>query len=243
MKLKLNCDMGESFGAWQMGQDEALMPLVDMANLACGFHASDPLTIQQSLALVKKYDLEVGAHPGYADLVGFGRRSMKCTSSEIEALVLYQCAAMIGMAQVQGLKVTYVKPHGALYNDMMQDEAQFEAIVKALASLDKNLKLMMLSSSKNSAYEAIAKKYEIALLYEVFADRAYTKEGFLVPRTQKGAVLHDEKEVIARIQSLKEKGVMQAITGEELHLKADTICVHGDTPEALAFIKSLRAYL
>jgi UPF0271 protein len=241
--MKLNCDLGESFGAWKMGLDEEIMPFIDSANIACGFHASDPMTMLKTVKLALKNGVHIGAHPGYPDLVGFGRRSMKCSQEEIEAFVIYQISALVGIAKTCGGKVEYVKPHGALYNDMMANEAVFNAILKAVSAYDKTLKLMILSSSKNENYEALAKSYGIGLIYEVFADRAYTKEGFLVPRTTPNSVLHDAEVIKKRIELLQTKGELETIEKEHIKIKADSMCVHGDNEQALNLVKSLREYL
>lgn len=240
MSIKLNCDMGESFGIWKMGLDDKIMPYIDMANLACGFHAGDALTMKKSVALAKKNKVSIGAHPGYQDLVGFGRRSITCTKEEISSIVLYQIAALSGFCVAQESNISYVKPHGALYNDMMKDEDIFRAILSAVSSFDKNINLMILSSSKNDEYETISKEYGIDLLYEVFADRNYNDDGSLVSRAETNAVIVDEKEVINRVITLKENGFLYSISGKELFLKTDTICVHGDNEKALDFIKILR---
>ncbi|MBS9782877.1 MAG: 5-oxoprolinase subunit PxpA [Arcobacter sp.] len=243
MNIKLNCDMGESFGAWKMGADEQIMPYIDMANFACGFHAGDALTMDKSIALAKKYDVNIGAHPSYQDLVGFGRRSMNCTSSEIQAIILYQIGALSAFCKAYKTKISYVKPHGALYNDMMKDKNIFEAIVKALASFDKSIKLMILSTTKNEEFKSLANKYDISLIYEVFADRNYEDDGTLVARTKENAVVSDEKEVVKRIDILKNEGYLQSINGKKLFLDVDTICVHGDNEKAIEFIKLLREAL
>jgi UPF0271 protein len=239
MNIKLNCDMGEGFGIYTIGLDKEIMPLIDMVNLACGFHASDPVTMHKSIKMAKEQKVEIGAHPAYPDLVGFGRREMNCSQEEIVAFVLYQIGALDALCRSHGQKVTYVKPHGALYNSMMRDEAIFKAIAKAISKYDNAIKLMILSSSKNSEYETLAKKYHIELLYEVFADRAYTDEGFLLSRTQKGAVISNEEEVVARAKLLFEKNILKTIHGKELTLKVDSICVHCDNESALALIKLL----
>jgi len=239
--LRLNSDLGESFGPWKMGMDEAVMPLVDMANIACGFHASDPLTMQYTLGLAKKHGVSVGAHPSYPDLVGFGRRSLACSMEEITALVSYQVGALMGMATVQGVEVSYIKPHGALYNDMMVNEAIFTAVAKVARGY--GMKLMILSGAANARYETLAKTLGIELLYEVFADRAYTKEGLLVARSKEGAVLHSEEAVKARIDLLLREGKLVCETGDTLALKADALCVHGDNEKAVELVKTLRAYL
>ncbi len=243
MGIKINCDMGESFGIWKMGLDEEFMKYIDMANIACGFHASDPLIMDATVKLAKRHNVILGAHPSYDDLKGFGRRSIPCSFEEIKAIVIYQISAMAGFCKANDIKLEYVKPHGALYNDMMKDENIFKAILEALSSFDKNIKLMILSSSKNENYESTASLSGISLLYEVFADRNYNDDGTLVARTHKDAVIHDEQELIKRVENLKDKGFLNTITGKELFLKTDTICVHGDNEKALEFIKILKKAL
>jgi len=239
MNIKLNCDMGEGFGTYSMGYDEKIMPYIQMANLACGFHAADPVTMHKSIKLCKEHDIQIGCHPSYPDLVGFGRRDMSCSSEEIVSLVLYQLGALSALCQSYKVKVSYVKPHGALYNNMMKDEKIFRSIAKAISKFDTNLKLMILSSPKNDAYAQLAQKYNIDLLYEVFADRAYTKEGFLVPRSEENALITNKEEVIKRTKLLMKKGVIKSIDGQNLELKTDALCVHGDNQSALKLIKSL----
>ena len=241
--MKLNCDLGESFGSWHMGEDEAIIPLIDMANIACGFHASDPLVMQKTVQFAQKNGVQIGAHPGYPDLVGFGRRSLKCSFAEIEAFVLYQIGALDAFCKANNTKVEYVKPHGALYNDMMKDDDVMRAIMSGIIKYDKNLKLMILSTNKNSYYEGLAKEFGISFIYEVFADRAYTKEGLLVPRTQDGAVIHDLQVVLDRIELLKSEGKLITIDGDRISLQADSMCVHGDNKEAVKFVKALRDYI
>lgn len=239
MNIKLNCDMGESFGIYTIGLDKEVMPYIEMANLACGFHASDPVTMHKSIKNAKEYGVEIGSHPAYPDLVGFGRREMNCSQEEIISFIIYQLGALDALCKSYDTKVTYLKPHGALYNSMMQNETVFKAIAKAISKYDHSIKLMILSSSKNTHYQKLAQKYKIELLYEVFADRAYTDEGFLVSRNEKGAVITKEQEVLERAKLLFEKNIIKTITGKELKLKVDTICVHGDNQSALALIKSL----
>ncbi|WP_294962246.1 5-oxoprolinase subunit PxpA [Sulfurimonas sp.] len=241
--IKLNCDMGESFGIWQMGTDEQIMSHISLANLACGFHASDAVTMNRSVELAKKHDVTIGAHPAYQDLVGFGRRSMTCSSKEISSIVLYQLGALDSFCKLHNTKVSYLKPHGALYNDMMKDEGIYKAILSAIASFDKNIKLMILSVPNYKEYEELAASYNIELLYEVFADRNYNDDGSLVARTQVDAVVEDEKEVIQRVKMLQNDGYIKSINGKKLLLKADTICVHGDGENALSFIKGLKKVL
>lgn len=241
--IRLNCDLGESFGPWKMGMDEAVMPHIDMANIACGFHASDPITMQHTVALAKQHGVTIGAHPGYPDLVGFGRRSMVCSPEEISAFVTYQIGALVAIAASQGMAVEYVKPHGALYNDMMAHEHIFLPILKAVSQYNKELKLMILSSSKNERYSELAAPLGVGLLYEVFADRAYTDEGFLVSRAKEGAVIHSADAVKARIDLLHKQSALITETGKKIPLKADTLCVHGDNQKALDLIVTLREYL
>ena len=243
MSIKLNSDLGESFGVWKLGMDETLMLYLDMANFACGFHAGDPLIMDQSIQLAVKYNILIGAHPAYPDLMGFGRRSMVCSSEEIEALVIYQCGALRAFCQANGAVLSYVKPHGGLYNDMMKDERIFKAVLKAMARYDSTLKLMVLSQVDMTKYEAIAQAFGIGLLYEVFADRAYDDEGFLVPRNQKGSILHDANLVKARLELLKKEGLLETISGKRIALKVDSLCVHGDNEEAIALVKMLRECL
>ena len=239
MKIKLNCDMGESFGIYSFGLDKEVMPYIDMANLACGFHASDPVTMHHSIKNAKEHGVEIGCHPAYPDLLGFGRREMSCSQEEIVSFILYQLGALDAICKSYDVNVTYVKPHGALYNSMMNNEMIFKAIAKAISKYDNSIKLMILSTLKNSHYQSLAKKYNITLLYEVFADRSYSDEGFLIPRTQEGAVISDEKELMKRAKLLFEQGIIKTINQKKLKLQADSICVHGDNKLALKIIKLL----
>ncbi len=243
MAIRLNCDMGESFGIWKMGNDEEIMPYADMANLACGFHASDAVTMNRSVLLAKKYNVTIGAHPSYQDLIGFGRRSILCSLEEIKSIVLYQLGALNAFCKAQGTAISYVKPHGALYNDMMRDENIFKAILNAISSFDKNIKLMILSSSKNEEYEYTAKLYSINLIYEVFADRNYNDDGTLVSRIHENAIIHDELDVADRVLTLKERGYLNSLNGKKLFLKTDSVCIHGDNEKAFEFIKLIKKAL
>jgi len=239
MRIRLNCDMGESFGIWKMGADEHIMPYISFANLACGFHASDAVTMNRSVELAKKYNVTIGAHPSYQDLVGFGRRSMSCSLEEIKSKVLYQLGALFAFCKAHGTVVSYVKPHGALYNDMMRDQNIFKAVLSAISSFDKNIKLMILSNPENEAFEFTAKLYNISLIYEVFADRNYNDDGSLTSRMLANAVITDELEVMQRVKTLKDYGFLESINGKKLYLKTDTICVHSDGEHALSFVKAL----
>lgn len=240
MAIKLNCDMGESFGIWKMGFDKKIFPHIDMANLACGFHASDPVNIDKSVKRAKKHDVKIGAHVAYNDLVGFGRRTIMCSFEELKAKVIYQLGALNAFCKVYNTKISYVKPHGALYNDMMKNEYILKAILEAIADFNPKIKLMILSTPNNEQYKTLAKDYGIKLIYEVFADRNYTNEGYLVPRSEKNAVIKDTNKVIKRIKELQKNGTITSINNMKLELQADTICVHGDNKEALEFIKVLK---
>jgi len=214
-----------------------------MANLACGFHSGDALTMNESVSMAKKEGVTIGAHPAYQDLVGFGRRSMSCTSDEVKSIVLYQIGALSAFCAVHNTGISYVKPHGALYNDMMKDEKIFRAILEAISSFDINIKLMILSTPNNELFENIALKYNIKLIYEVFADRNYNDDGSLVARSNENAVIHDVKLVKERISTLQENGYLTSINDKKLYIQADTICVHGDNEQALEFIKLLKNLL
>jgi UPF0271 protein len=231
--------MGEGFGIYSLGLDDEIMPYIDMANLACGFHASDPVVMHRSIKTALKNGVEIGAHPSYPDLNGFGRREMKCSPEEIVSFVIYQCGALDALCKTYGKRVTYLKPHGALYNTMMKDLDVFKVICKAVSKYDKSIKLMILSNGNNEKFIKIAKKYGVKLLFEVFADRGYNDDGSLVKRGEEGDVLSSDKEVIKRAKLLQKKGVIKSINGKKLKLKADTLCVHGDNEHAVKIIKAL----
>ena len=241
--IKLNSDLGEGFGNWSNDSDSKIMPYIDMANLACGFHAGDPLTMTKAISEAKKNSIMIGAHPGYQDLLGFGRRSIEHEFGELKALIIYQIGALRALAKSLNYDIDYVKPHGALYNDMMKHEEIYKTILEAISSYDKNLKLMILSSTKNEKYSSLAKEYQVELIYEAFADRAYSDDGFLVSRKEKGALLHSVEDILKRVQELVEFGYIRSINGKKLALKVDTICVHGDNNEALEIAKAIRRYL
>lgn len=240
--MKLNCDLGESFGSWQMGLDDAVMPYIDMANIACGFHAGDANVMAHTLKLAKQHGVSIGAHPSYPDLQGFGRRSMAMSHSEIVNMLRYQIAALDGMARTAGTKIIYVKPHGALYNDMMSKPDVFDAVLDAVAGYYQPLQLMLLATAEQQHYIDLANSKGVALLFEAFADRRYTDNGSLTPRNQSGAVLSGD-ELLAQVTQLVKLGFVATDSGNTLALKADTLCVHGDNPAALAQLKQIRALL
>ncbi|MDH4612480.1 5-oxoprolinase subunit PxpA [Pseudomonas sp. BN102] len=241
--LLLNCDIGESFGAWTMGLDAEVMPLIDCANIACGFHAGDPGTMRRTIALAVQHRVRIGAHPGYPDLVGFGRRSLACSPAEVEDLMLYQLGALDGLCRAQGARVSYVKPHGALYQDMMRDPAILAAVMRAVAAYDAQLPLMLMSTRDNSAAQAIGDEQGVTLWFEAFADRAYDGDGYLVSRSLPGAVHHDPEQVVAQALTLARGEPLLASDGSDLPLKAHTLCVHGDNPGSVAAVKRIREAL
>jgi 5-oxoprolinase (ATP-hydrolysing) subunit A len=240
--MKLNADLGESFGHYRLGMDSELMPHLDEANIACGFHAGDPLVIRHTLQLAKRHGVTVGAHPSYPDLQGFGRRSMALSVGELTAMLLYQIAALDGMASSEGLCMAYVKPHGALYNDMMRDSGIRRSVMAATAAYHRPLALVIQATPDFPQHQQIAAEFGVELRFEAFADRAYTAEGRLVPRSQPGAVLGCDA-MLKQAQQLHRQGTVTTIDGSVLRIHADTLCVHGDNAEAIAAIASLRTLL
>lgn len=242
-RLLLNCDMGESFGAWTMGLDDQVMPHVDCANIACGFHASDPGVMRKTVSLALAHGVRIGAHPAYPDLAGFGRRSMQCSSQEVTDMLHYQIGALDGICRAQGGQVSYVKPHGALYNDMMQDPDLLRTVMQAVAAYDPALPLMLLARRDNQSTRSLAADCGIELLFEAFADRAYTRDGYLVPRSQPGAVVHETEQVVEQALKLARGQALTADDGSALQLDADTLCVHGDNPAAVEAVRQIRVAL
>lgn len=238
--MLLNCDLGESYGSWTMGLDEEVMPHIDQANVACGFHGGDPLTMRRTLALAAAHGVSVGAHPAYPDLVGFGRRPMNLTADEIIANLHYQVAALEGMAASQGLPVNYVKPHGALYNDMMAKTEVRAAIMEAVASYHRPIALMLQATPDAAQHREEAASFGISLLFEAFADRCYDDDGSLLSRRKPGAV-HDRERMLAQVAQLCEQGTVTTVSGHRLELATDTLCVHGDNLEGVQAIRAIRA--
>ncbi|SDO09144.1 UPF0271 protein [Halomonas shengliensis] len=241
--LLLNADMGESFGPWVMGMDHEVMPHVDLANVACGFHASDPDVIRMTVRLAARHGVRVGAHPAYPDMVGFGRRSLACSAEEVENLVLYQLGALSGVCRAEGLAVSYVKPHGALYNDMARDPEIMTAVMRAILAYDPSLPLMTMATRDTSAVRELAEAQGVTLWFEAFADRAYDGEGRLVSRREMGAVHHDPEVIVDQAVRIATGKPLTASDGSELLLTADTLCVHGDNPESIAAVKAIRQAL
>ncbi|ELT97408.1 hypothetical protein CAPTEDRAFT_138462, partial [Capitella teleta] len=240
--VKLNCDMGESFGSWQMGNDEVVMPWIDMANIACGFHASDPDIMSDTVKHAVGCGVTVGAHPGYNDKMGFGRRPIPHSSDNIKHLVAYQVGALDAICQQHGTRVKYIKPHGALYHEMMNNPDVFEAIVIAAANMDIKPALMIQAMGNNEQHQKTADRYLVPLIYEAYADRAYDDSGLLVSRSEPGAVHQDSAMILQQVEDLL-SGEIKTAQGNRLKLKADTLCVHGDNPESIALIKKVHQLL
>ena len=237
--LMLNCDLGESHGSWKMGRDDEVMPHIDQANIACGFHGGDPLVMRKTLTLAKQNNVMVGAHPAYPDIVGFGRRSMNCSAEEITAFVHYQIAAIDGMARIQGLDLAYVKPHGALYNDMMAKDAVRESIMQAIGSYHRPVRLMLQATPEADQHRSEAEQHGIELWFEAFADRCYDDDGKLLARSKAGAV-HTREKMLAQVEQICREGTVTSVSGHTLELKPDTLCVHGDNDEGVAAIREIR---
>lgn len=240
MNIDLNADLGESFGAWTMGADDKLLGVVTSANVACGFHAGDPLTMRRTAADAAARGVRVGAHPAYRDLAGFGRRFLDVAPDELAADVLYQLGALDAACRAAGTRVRYVKPHGALYNAIVHHEAQARAVVEAVAAFDASLPILGLPGS---AVLREAERAGLRPVVEAFADRAYTPAGTLVSRREPGAVLHDPQQVAARMVRLVTEGVITAVDGNEVTVAAESICVHGDSPGAVDMARQVRLAL
>lgn len=240
MKINLNADLGESFGAWTMGEDAALLRVVCSANIACGFHAGDPLVMRNTVREALAAGVELGAHPAYPDLQGFGRRPMKMAPAELEAAVIYQVGALAGIAAAEGARLTHVKPHGALNNQACEDAALADTLARAVRAVDRELILLAPALSE---LQAAGERAGLRVAAEVFADRAYTDAATLVPRNQSGAVLHDADAVVAHVLRMLDAGGIVSRSGKVLATAMHSICVHGDTPGALDSARHLRAAL
>lgn len=239
-RIDLNADLGESFGAYRLGADEALLTVVSSANVACGFHASDPRVMEHTVALCKAHGVAVGAHPGFPDLVGFGRRLLSASPSEVRADVIYQVGALRAFCDAHGVPLQHVKPHGALYNQACRDPALAEAVVAAVVAVDRRLLLYALPGSE------LAKAGEragLAVKCEAFADRAYRRDGSLVPRGEPGATIEHPEEAGRRAARMVSEGRVESAEGGDVEVRPDTICVHGDNPQAVAMARAVRAAL
>lgn len=239
--IDLNSDIGESFGAYKMGDDAAVMDAVTSANVACGFHAGDPLVMKKTVKLCREKRVAVGAHTGYPDLVGFGRRNMACSPDEIYSDCLYQIGALKAFCKVNGLALQHVKPHGALYNQAAKDPKLAMAIASAIRDIGAGFIILM--GLANSEFEKAAKELKIPFAAEAFADRAYMPDGSLVPRSQPGAVIHDVEAASKRVVRMATEGTVEAIDGTVIAFRPQTICMHGDTAEAVMMAKEVRKAL
>src|SRR3954467_13181583 len=236
--IDLNCDLGESFGMWEMGNDPAMIELATSVNIACGYHAGDADVMRKTVQLAKARGVKIGAHPGYRDLHGFGRRPIVgLTSLEIENLVAYQIGALQAIAAMEGYKVTHVKAHGAISNVACEDDMTARAIAAGIKAVDRNLTFVVLANTKLVAAGEAA---GLALAHEVFADRAYEDNGNLVSRKKEGAVLHDPVMVADRVVKMVQTGEVVSITGKVIKMKMDTVCIHGDTPGAVELGRHVR---
>lgn len=236
-QVDLNCDLGESYGAYRIGMDEQIIPLISSANIACGFHASDPVIMEKTVGLAKENNVAIGAHPGFPDMQGFGRREMKLPPSEVKALIIYQVGALQAFAKAKGERLQHVKPHGALYNMAGKDEKLAEAICQGIREVDKELIVLGQSGSK---MQAAAEKYGLIFAKEVFADRAYEEDGSLVARSKPGAMIEDEEEAVRRVIRMIREGKVQAVTGKDIPIEVNSICVHGDGMKALKFVEKIK---
>ncbi|MDS1270147.1 5-oxoprolinase subunit PxpA [Lipingzhangella sp. LS1_29] len=234
--IDLNSDLGESFGRWQLGDDDAMLTLVSSANVACGFHAGDPGVMRRTCELAAERGVAVGAHVAYRDLAGFGRRFIDIAPQELTDDVLYQLGALDACARAAGTRVRYIKPHGALYNAIVHHDQQAAAVVEAVLRYNPQLPALGLPSS---AWLRHADKAGLPIAHEAFADRAYTPEGTLVPRTEPGAVLHDPAEIAERCLAIALGAGVSAIDGSQVPLRADSLCVHGDSPGAVEIARAV----
>lgn len=239
-RVDLNSDIGESFGNYKLGLDEEVIQHISSANIACGWHAGDPVVMEKTVEIAVKKGVAVGAHPGYPDLMGFGRREMVVTAEEAKAYVKYQIGALWGFAKSKGVKIQHIKPHGALYNMAAINPALAKAIAEAVYEVDPNMILVGLA---NSELIKAGKEVGLKVANEVFADRAYNPDGTLVSRKLEGAVIHDPDKAMARVVRMVKEGKVEAINGEDIEIQADTICVHGDNPQAVAFVDAIRRTL
>jgi 5-oxoprolinase (ATP-hydrolysing) subunit A len=238
--IDLNCDLGEGFGDWRMGDDGAMLGIVSSVNVACGFHAGDPQIMAETFAAARQAGVAIGAHPSYPDLQGFGRRPMPYSPREIERLIAYQLGAAIGVAALAGHRITHVKAHGSLANRATEDAPAADAIARAVKSVDAKLVILAIAGTE---IERAAERCGMRAVREIFADRAYTKAGNLVPRKEPGAVIHDSTAAAARVLAMLEAGAIIALDGTKVPVGIDSICVHGDTPGAVAMALAVREAL
>ncbi|MBC7321673.1 MAG: LamB/YcsF family protein [Acetomicrobium sp.] len=235
--IDLNSDLGESFGAWKMGNDDAVLQFVSSANIACGFHAGDPVVLLSTVRAAKEKGVAIGAHPGYPDLIGFGRRNMEVTPDEVYAYTLYQIGAVQAACHAVGAKLQHVKAHGALYNQAAKNRALAVAIAQAVKDAGQGLILLGLA---NSEFDNAAAEVGVPYAAEAFADRAYQADGTLVPRKVQGSMIHDVSLAVARVVRMVKEGKVETIDGHVIDLKPHSICLHGDSPKAVQMATEIR---
>ncbi len=241
--IDLNCDMGESFGAYQIGMDAAVMPHITSANIACGWHAGDPNVMDRTVDMAAGQGVGIGAHPGYPDLIGFGRRNMDCNPSDIRQYLIYQIGALQAFCNAHNVDMQHVKPHGALYLTAVIDEAVARAVAEAIVSVNPDLFYVALAGEKGAIMTRIGREVGLKVVYEAFPDRAYTPEGNLVSRKVPGAVIQSPEEVSQRALKMAADGQVVAADGTVVDIDAQTLCVHGDTPTAVELVKGIRRTL
>lgn len=239
-KVDLNCDLGESFGAYRIGLDSEVIPFISSANIACGYHASDPMVMSKTVKMCCEHGVAVGAHPGFPDLMGFGRRNMNVSPDEAKAYVMYQVGALDAFCKANGVAIQHIKPHGALYNMAGKDYKLAKAICEGIYEINPEYILLGLSGS---CHIRAAEDSGLRVASEVFADRGYMEDGSLVPRTQDGAMITDEDIMIKRVISMVKNGTVETVTGKVIPIKADSVCVHGDGEKAVAFVERIRKEL
>lgn len=238
--IDLNCDMGESFGRYKLGLDEEVIKEISSANVACGWHAGDPLVMDATVAMARENGVGVGAHPGYPDLLGFGRRNMDCTLEEIRNYVIYQIGALQAFCQVHDIKLQHVKPHGNLYLSMLENEDLAKAVAEAVVRVDPQLICLTLAGAKNQNMTRACREFDLKVAYEAFPDRAYTMDGTLVSRRKPGSVIHDPDLAAERALRMARDNEVIAEDGSRISLEVHTLCVHGDTPTAVELVKRIR---
>jgi UPF0271 protein len=242
-KIDLNCDMGESFGAYKLGMDDAVIQFISSANIACAWHAGDPCVMDHTVAIAVEHGVGVGAHPGYPDLLGFGRRNMDCTPADLRNYVIFQIGALQAFCNAHGTKLQHVKPHGALYLTAVENEDVARAVAEAIVSVNPDLLYVALAGAKGELVTRIGQEVGLRVVYEAFPDRAYSPEGTLVSRRQPGAVIKEPREVAERALRMVKEGVVIAVDGSTIPLEAQTLCVHGDNPKAVDLVRSIRETL
>ncbi len=241
--IDLNCDLGESFGVYKLGMDEEIMPYITSANIACGYHAGDPLVMDKTVRLAAQNGINCGAHPGYPDLLGFGRRAMQVGIEELTCCLIYQIGALAAFCQANGTVLSHVKPHGSLYLAAVESEATARAVAAAIARVDRRLIFFTLAGQKGRIMARAGREFGLTVACEAFPDRAYTPEGALAPRQNAGAVITDPDEVVRRAVRIATEGCIEAVNGECIELAAETLCVHGDNPRAVEMVRAIRVAL